>query len=385
MVNPMTTRIKQDERGIVSLLVVSILAVVISLVAIGFSHLSNRELQQALDRELSSQAFYAAEAGINDAKAYLAAGGAAFGGCPPPSGSPYFTTSLDGSGVVKYSCISIIDQPKTLSYRLDAGESKVIRIDATALKNLFIGWENQNYTGSPQPLASYPNLPREQGLSSDATGLLRVGIYKVGRSDNSDTNDNLAQSSRFYFLYPNQAGGSLDSRNFGGGTYTATNGPGLNNGDLIKGNCRMPRYTAFINNDQGIASYCNSEITGLDGGSNFYYLYITARYAPLYVRIQGTGSSSNAITFSGSQGVIDVTGKGTDELQRVRARVDLDNQYNWPSEALHSMDSLCKDFSLDLVAQGQYGGANVLDPTDPACQAPSGNTSVTGGGTVGHP
>jgi hypothetical protein len=385
----MKKSIAQDERGIVSLLVVSILAVVISLVAIGFSHLSNRELRQALDRELSSQAYYAAEAGIDDARAYLAAGGTAFSGCQPPAGSPYFTSSLDGSGVVKYSCISVIDAPQTLSYNLDAGESKVIKINAAGLKNLYIGWENRQYSKSgPQWLGSVGNLPREQGLNADVTGLVRLGIYPVPAG--SADNDALASLSRAYFLYPNSGSGSPGQRDYTGGSYSSGGtgtGPSGNNGDFIPGNCKNsnPKPNPLPSNDQAILSYCNSEITNLNNSNNLYYLYITARYADLYVRIQGTDGSGKPVKFTGSQGVIDVTGKGTDELQRLRARIDLGNQYNWPSEAIHSMDGLCKDFSLDVVAQGQFDNPQVLDQSDTACQAPSGGGSFVSSGSNYHP
>jgi Tfp pilus assembly protein PilX len=74
--------IQTNQSGIVSLIIVAILAIVLGLVAIGFSQLTNRELKQAGDRELNAQAFYAAESGVNDALAYLQDPGAApLSGC----------------------------------------------------------------------------------------------------------------------------------------------------------------------------------------------------------------------------------------------------------------------------------------------------------------
>lgn len=392
MKNPklITKQPARDQSGIVSILIVSILAIIMSLVAIGFSHLSNRELRQALDRELQSQAFFAAEAGLNDARAYLAAGGTGFSGCAnwpaaPVNGNNYFVTDLSGgSGVVKYSCISIDNTPQTLSYSLNAGESKVIKLSSANLSNLYIGWENQTYSNAgPSALGVFHNLPREQGLSADATGLLRVGIYRVPQGDTSDTNDNLAKGSRTYFLYPNFAAGAPGFVSYGSGGFTTAGGPSGNNGSFVQGNCQAPnRPNPVPANKQAIPSYCNSEIGGLDDST--YYLYITARYAPLWVRFQGTDSTNKPITFDSTQAVIDVTGKGTDQLQRIRARVDLSNQYKWPGAAVQSMESICKDFSLDITALGQYGGATVLDPSDPACQAPSGNGPIDPTAGVTH-
>src|SRR4051794_36665296 len=97
---------QKDESGIISLIIVAILSVVMALVAVGFAKLTDRELTQASDRELSAQAFYAAEAGINDARAYLKAcdpannpsGTCDFTGCTnwPALGNSYFVSSLDG-------------------------------------------------------------------------------------------------------------------------------------------------------------------------------------------------------------------------------------------------------------------------------------------------
>jgi Tfp pilus assembly protein PilX len=65
-------RLEQNEQGLVAIVIVSTIIVILSLMTIGFSRIMDRELRQALDRELASQAHYAAESGLNDARRYVA-------------------------------------------------------------------------------------------------------------------------------------------------------------------------------------------------------------------------------------------------------------------------------------------------------------------------
>ena len=42
--------------------------IVMSLIVLGFAQISRRNQRESLDRQLSTQAFYAAESGVNDAR-----------------------------------------------------------------------------------------------------------------------------------------------------------------------------------------------------------------------------------------------------------------------------------------------------------------------------
>jgi hypothetical protein len=379
-------QINRDEQGIVSLIVVTILAVVLSLIAVGFSKLADRELRQASDREVAAQAYYAAESGLNDARAYLAAGGTGFPRCndwpsSPVDGSKYFVQKLDSNGAARYSCISIDDTPQTLSYTVNPGQPRVLKVSAAGLQKLFFGWENTSYPNSgPAWLGSVGSLPREDVIASTnpgATGVLRVGIYAVPQSDNSDTNDGLASLSRTYFMYPNGGNGTPGTIDYAGGGFSLASGASGNNGSFVAGNCKDPRPKTVPANKKGVDSYCNSTLSGLDGSANTYYVYLTSQYAPLLVRIQGT-TAAGVVTFNNTQGVVDVTGQGADQLQRIRARINLGSQYNYPSYAVQSMETLCKDFAVEVIGLGQYGDTSTSDQGDPACQQ-----KPAGGGTVG--
>src|SRR5579871_3536126 len=119
----------KDESGMASFLVVTLIVTLIALVSVSFSQLADRESRQALDRQLSDEAYYAAESGLNDARNYVTANPDAANTnntCVPPSVSPDpFANNgyLSSDGVVRYSCLSIITKPQQLSYPLQPGQS----------------------------------------------------------------------------------------------------------------------------------------------------------------------------------------------------------------------------------------------------------------------
>ena len=65
------SRAGRDQRGIASLIITMVSMVIVTLIVLGFATLSRREQRQSLDRQLSTQAFYAAESGVEDARAVI--------------------------------------------------------------------------------------------------------------------------------------------------------------------------------------------------------------------------------------------------------------------------------------------------------------------------
>src|SRR5882724_3022558 len=55
------------EAGFAALIIGIILVLILGLLTIGFAQLVRHEQSSALDKQLSSQAYYAAESGVNDA------------------------------------------------------------------------------------------------------------------------------------------------------------------------------------------------------------------------------------------------------------------------------------------------------------------------------
>src|SRR5690606_8755556 len=62
---------RMSERGVASLMVTTVLILVIGLIVIGFSQVSQRNQRETLDRQLSTQAFYAAESAVNSVQSMV--------------------------------------------------------------------------------------------------------------------------------------------------------------------------------------------------------------------------------------------------------------------------------------------------------------------------
>src|SRR4051812_40718641 len=106
------------QSGMVSIMVTMILMIVLSLIVIGFAQIARRNSRQSLDRQLSTSAFYAAEAGVNDVRDLIKNYGTppAKTDCTNGSGATatYYghlpSATLDAASGVKYTCIMVNPQ-----------------------------------------------------------------------------------------------------------------------------------------------------------------------------------------------------------------------------------------------------------------------------------
>ena len=382
-----------DQSGMASFLIVSVIVVLITLVSLGFAQLADREERQALDRQLSDEAYYAAESGLNDAYAYLTttSNPQSTQSCNVPSGGVFATNgNVDGdgsgSGVIRYSCLLIDTQPKELVYPVQAGQAVSFPISVSNLSNLYLSWQNSDapLSGTRQPLTNtFKQLPQENSdpgnLGQDATGLLQVSIYPVRPNadsppPNQTTNTILAGDARTYFLYPNSGNGKIDSNSTA--SYSS-------NGIFVSGNCNNNAQPALP--DPTAPLYCNSEITNIPPGDDIYYVTLTAKYKALTVSVQasGNGPGNNLLLIPGVQAKVDSTGAGNDVLRRVQARVPL--QLNLPPVyGLQSMQAVCKLFRVPVQQQGVYGtpqidGASPNQDPNGLCSPPNFTTGIING------
>jgi Tfp pilus assembly protein PilX len=135
-----TDPINIKQAGMVSIIVTVILMFVISITVLGFAQVIRRSQREALDNQLSTQAFYAAESGINDARTILAANpGSSVTSCAKPSPPNPFSTldyTVDAAHGVSYSCLLVEPSPSQLKYDLDpSAQSKIIPIDTHELSS----------------------------------------------------------------------------------------------------------------------------------------------------------------------------------------------------------------------------------------------------------
>jgi hypothetical protein len=409
---------KVGEQGMAAIFVVMTLMTLLALISIGFSRLMNREVRQSLDRQLSTAAYYAAESGVNDARAYLKDGGAKIDGCKTPNtstGRDNFVNGGDisGDGLFKYSCVIVDPTPSELQFTIPAGQSKVVKLsgpDLSKLSSLYFGWQNAA-PGTPQPLDSYGNLPQQGAVGENNTGLLRVGVYPLvdgcndgttynrylsalGGSGGNKTDAAIECASRNYFMYPSAGSGAAPDCGYA--NISASNGCVRygntgDNGGFVPGNCIEPAKkpnTSFSN--QATPAYCNTLISDLlpvktpatSNNAASYYLRLTAVYKELKVFIQASDNAApipKALTIANAEAVVDVTGTGNDVLRRIQARVPLQDSTPPLDYGLQSMESICKLFRNPVSNPGFLDQANPYSGpfnSDNACFAPSGSNNI---------
>lgn len=342
-----------NQAGMVSIMVTMILMIVISLLVLGFAQISRRNQRTTLDRQLSAQAFYAAESGINDARQVIdqtvTAGNTvqAKTTCAPASNGMYtaLPSNVINSGTdVSYSCLLVNPLPTSLQYDNIEDQSTIIPILSGNgnIQSLTLTWKtgDKNNTTPINGCSSSSSIAGQfnvTGSWSCGYGVLRFDLVPV--AGGSLTAGSMQDSTMTTFAIPTSAG--VSTVNFGANANAAV--------------------AAHCDNTN-----CSLQINNLGGAE--YYMRVKTIYKSGPLQIDGKTTAGTAVQFSDSQIVIDVTGKAQDVLRRLQVRVPArlsGSQNQVPDNALESNDSVCKRFSVmdnyyTSNVPGTITGTNVL-------------------------
>ena len=330
-----------NEEGIVSIVVTLIIMIVLTLIVTGFAQLARREQREALDRQLSAQASYAAESGINALKAalpYISANVTSRKDCNENTlveagkPNPFTSTSATLSDNSSYTCLLFNRQPKELIFQSIGADDAVIAPislkdssgNSIPLSNLNISWKAKtgSTTVNNKGLGKFPKA-QEWG---DSIGILRLDLIPIPDSTGISS-AGLDAATKSFLLQP-QASGEVE-RIIGS----------INNGDIIGVTCS--------------SGNCSFNIKGLD--QKKYYLRMRSIYNPSNVTLnnQVPGGVAKTDVFSGAQIEIDSTGRAADVLKRIKVRIVDPNSSvsttsgpNFPEYVFSSKDNLCKRLSL---------------------------------------
>lgn len=347
---------KQANRqaGVVSIMVTMIMMIVISLLVLGFAELSRNEQRSTLDQQLSAQAYYAAESGVNDAREAMNA--LITAGQPVQNktvcgnqGGYTLSGTVDAAHNVSYTCVLINVAPATLVYNVGYTSTVIpILSSGGAFGKLTLTWKLPAGTTSGSAAGCYTNAG-SLGQFPVATGTGQWNCdYPVVRVDLLNAN-----------------GASFARANWNASTATMFFVPF--NSTTIGNNASMAAHGAAVP-AQCNATTCTANITGLGGTE--YYMRVTTLYR---TDSQLSISAAGGTTFTGAEATIDSTGKAQDVLRRILVAVDLTgaNAHKIPSGALIVEDSVCKRFGVTNGYFGVYddmsaGGSNI-----PLCQVQS--------------
>jgi Tfp pilus assembly protein PilX len=311
---------------------------VISLIVLGLAQISRREVRKSTDNLLNSQAFYAAESGVNDVIRLIHANGNVV--TPKPSCdmvAPY-NTSLTPiiAPDVSYTCVIVEPSPDTVTGGFTTTPAVFSLATASGtLSSATLKWTpGTGLSGGTNGCATTA-LSSSSNINIFPTGDPVTGPwscnYAVLRVDLVDAStlsrDALTGNARTYFFVPNRSGST-----------------GTGNTTVVGATC------------SSASSTCTATVALPASGA--YYARISGIYRDGTATICAN-ACDGSVSFK-DYATIDVTGKAQDVLRRIKVSVNLagGNQNSKAGAAIMSGDSICKRFKLNETgtATGSYAG-----------------------------
>jgi Tfp pilus assembly protein PilX len=344
------TRTQRSDAGLVSIMVTMVMMLVITLIVIGFSQISRREQSQSRDRQHSTQAFLAAESGVNDARVAIQAGLAAGTlqdktECGINAGTPQVYRDnlqpvIDSANDVSYSCLLVSTQLPDLlqDVPLDSGGVVVpITPVSGTIRTIHLKWTAPGVTTTAGCPGGIGSLPASTGWAC-RYGMLRVDM--VGTSPLNRAA--LSSSQKAFFLYP-----------------TTGAAPAVDyNSPITKGAVRAMRCTV---------TDCRVDILVSGSTANNLMMRFNSVYLAGTVQLTVDNPAGNPVLLKGAQAQVDVTGKAQDVLRRIQVRLSLLNKSDSPGYALISGSAICKRFSVSDTLFIKANDIQGQDSQNPMC------------------
>lgn len=346
--------IKKNQQGLVSILVTMMVMIVLALIVMSFAKIMRREEQQVLERQLSTQAFYAAEAGVNMAEEAVKNQG--YTGdktnCQADAAPPLDDAAMqiDGpGGSAKVTCLLIDNTPKELEYKNIDLNSRVIPIksEGGAFKTIQISWSDSNdRSASLNSSCNYPTLPPAPNWTC-SVGILRVDLVKTS---GGLSRAGLLNGTFTAFLYPTSGGSDAMA-------FSDAAGP-ANQGAKVATKC------------SGDPLVCTMSINVASEAADSFHARIRTIYGNSTVTVSGIDVGDSNVGLKDAQILVDSTGRATDVLRRIQVRLAASRlgELTFPDYAIESQDAICKRYTvipgqsfLDVDGAGSLNGTGTDD------------------------
>lgn len=351
----MKKSLRSSQDGMVSIIVTLIVMSILTLIVLGFAQLARREQREALDKQLSTQAYYAAESGINDATRLINAKTftADKSNC---DNDPNFTNVLNATNRVSYTCLLVDQTPEDLKYdNIRVDDATIVPLNPidpatkapVPIDTLDITWTRSDGKGS-----SYYNgtdLPAvDQWGTNSKAGILRLDIVQL--PDAGFNRTSLTQGTYTTYLYPQAIG-----TNPGIGNAIPTNITHA----VGAGNTPNQGSISYVNCD----TVCHVKINALPSGITHYYIRLSSVYSSSKAVISAY-NAGRKVSFIDAQYIIDATGKASNVVKRLRVHKSAKpTNYKYPPFALETGDGICKQ--LDVYPDGASDLCRAATPTNP--------------------
>jgi Tfp pilus assembly protein PilX len=350
-------RLQHNQSGMASIMITMITMIVVSLIVLGFATISRREQGNTLDQQLSTQAFYAAESGVEDARSIIendvkanqpilprTSCTANAGGATYATGNQMILSGTAAAPNVQYTCLLVNPALTSAVYTGIGDQPTVVPIDATqTITQLDIAWSPTN-NASPSATACPISTTKTFSTAAAWTcnyGLLRMGLVPTSGALNRA---GLTSNTLTSFLEPFKSGGTASVS--------------------YSGNVGKANVTGVVCGS-GAGAQCKVKITGMAGADN-----VSLELSSLYQESNITISAYHGgtlLTTTGQVGV-DVTGDAAGVLRRIQVRIPTNSTSNLiPAYAFQSNAAVCKRYELDKT---YFHIPNDITNPDPAtmCQ-----------------
>lgn len=339
--NYLSKKIVSNQEGFAAFAVTMLIMIILSLIVLGFAANARRNEVNALNKQLSTGAYYAAESGINQAYAKIRQDYPNITSNNNCKSSSYGSQTL--SSTASISCLLVNTAPTTLQYRpIDIGQSVVTPIQASStsgssnpIHDLTISWQNHSITsGSFSSCPSTSQFQQTNNYNCPA-GVLQIDIFKDPSTSGSSTNltpSNLLSDTKVIYLQPS--------------TVSSRPVSNISNGQVIPGSCTSnPTSSNF---DCTVQIKLSGLFTGATASGVKYFMRILPFYDNTDVQISAQGSGGfTPISLRNSQAVIDSTGSVSGVYKRLQARVCISSYCSSavPAGAIQSTTGICKQFT----------------------------------------
>ncbi len=348
-----TKTVRRDEQGFASIVIALLLIIILGLLTIGFAQLARREQQNALDKQLASQAYDAAESGVNDAYHDITTIDPGTGTyyinssnvpspstCITPTSMPLLSNSSDtyttyqqqisSQNGVSFTCMLVNLQPPNLLYdNVFPDTSRTITFSTPTtdakLRDLTFTW---NTADDKTTIPTFPTgsggFPPASSWNSPAVLQVSVTPLPSGGLDRASLLNNTFTA----YLYP--ASSSTPIAYAQNSTAPASQGLLVPSVCTAQGSCTGTITALYTSPGSAVGeSYILHFLDYYDESQNIY--------------VNGKDVNNQPVNFIG-QDQIDVTGKARYVLKRLQERVQPNSLPTLPDYAVEGQN-VCKRFS----------------------------------------
>lgn len=349
---------KFGQDGFAAIIVTLVVITIVILLVLGFTAIVSRESRSSIDQQLSTQAFYAAETGVNDIAQLVADDDVEVGRirtCDEFISNSDLSENRLLSEDVEYTCVLVDTAPDSLaisSVRTD--KPTVLRIravdeatgDPVNIATLTVHWQAEDVPSEIEFPTDSDDFPAEWDY---AAPVLRVALTNLARSEGI-SRQSLIEHTYTSFLRPVRSGG--------GGTIDITSEADMSQ----QGRIERSLCTDLPDSGSDEYRFCSKTLEFDDSvdqtnASEGFLLVLRSIYTNADVFITGVDTDGRPVRFADQQIVIDSTGRANDVLRRVQARLPANNQFDIPGSPVETtkLGGLCKRFTVD---DDDGGGAN---------------------------